>query len=703
MLCNFCACINIDQVYTENKGYEHHRSYFDLDVSADAGCELCDLIRRSQGPYGGILSRDFEQGLGHNQIFCRPVKNHAKAGGLIRLFFAQYGRQKDDDRLESLCFVFTTAGEYLPRKYSHFSQSDIGADDPAAALVRGRPLSDTCSSEACFSLATAWIERCLRDHLTCPKASSTNLPTRVINVGSSSSDEEPFLFLSEGHRGEWVTLSHCWGTTTLPLQTTTQNLDQNRQKLPLSELPLTFRDAVMITRRLGYQYLWIDSLCILQDSREDWLSESVQMRYIYSKAILNIAVEASRDCNEGIFRQGNIERQLHLSPVKVDCYSSSRNIRGSMYFRQRRIMGDRFTRGPLSNRAWVLQEEILSARVLRYSSEQLTWSCRSIECDEEDPTTNNTNSGRGGKEIFNISEAGETRSTVIPRSARSNAIEFPERMSLLRRWWYKVVDDYSCRRITYVNDRLPAISGLAREFHVRTGYQYKAGLWQEDMHRGLIWSATGMGKRSSSEYIAPSWSWASVDFTECGERSFRTLYPYRAGWEFSFSRLTADASIEQVCIRNAYEGDAFSQVTSGYLIISGEWRAFDHWKDLPRPFFTRKFNGQYQRDLHLTELIRQGIFLGKDERPPTQIVCSLDCEPGSDNQNPDLSSRHIIYLKIGRIFDTYASDDYLGVLYALMLEPTTGHADIKEFKRIGIAQIPDELSESWPTCRVKII
>ncbi|RDW57689.1 hypothetical protein BP5796_12490 [Coleophoma crateriformis] len=652
MLCNFCACIDIDQVYTENKGYEHHRSYFDLDVSADAGCELCDLIRQSQGPYGGILSRDFEQGLGHNQIFCRPAINHAKAGGLICLFFAQYGRQRDYDRLESLCFVFTTA------------------DDPAAALVRGRPLSDTCASEACFGLATAWIQRCLRDHLTCPKASSTNLPTRVIDVGSSSGDEEPFLFLSEGHRGEWVTLSHCWGTTTLPRQTTTQNLDQNRQKLPLSELPLTFRDA---------------------------------MRYIYSKAILNIAVEASRDCNEGIFRQGNIKRQLHLSPVKVECCSSSRNIRGSMYFRQRRIMGDRFTRGPLSNRAWVLQEEILSARVLRYSSEQLTWSCRSIECDEEDPTTNNTNSGRGGKEIFNISEAGETRSTVIPRSVRSNAIEFPERMALLRRWWYKVVDDYSCRRITYVNDRLPAISGLAREFHVRTGYQYKAGLWQEDMHRGLIWSATGMGKRSSSEYIAPSWSWASVDFTECGERSFRTLYPYKASWEFSFSRLTADASIEQVCVRNAYDGDAFSQVTSGYLVISGEWRAFDHWKDLPGPFFTQKFNGQYQRDLHLTELIRQGIFLGKDERSPTEIVCSLDCEPGSDNQNPDLSSRHIIYLKIGRIFDTYASDNYLGVLYALMLEPTTGHANIREFKRIGIAQIPDELSEGWPTCRVKII
>lgn len=100
------------------------------------------------------------------------------------------------------------------------------------------------------------------------------MPTRVIDV--TREGQEPRLHLTNSRKGEWVTLSHCCGKERY-LATLTTNID----RILLSDLPPNFQDAIMITKELGYQYLWIDSLCIIQDSPEDWRAESVKMGSVY--------------------------------------------------------------------------------------------------------------------------------------------------------------------------------------------------------------------------------------------------------------------------------------------------------------------------------------------------------------------------------------------------------------------------------------
>lgn len=210
--------------------------------------------------------------------------------------------------------------------------------------------------------------------------------------------------------------------------------------------------------------------------------------------------------------------------------------------------------------------------------------------------------------------------------------------------------------------------------------------------------------RHTSKYIAPSWSWASLDFTQCGDTIFRESFPYDVNYYVSFDRVQEEASVERMHLVNV-NNDQFGQVLSGYLIMRGQWRDFDHWKDVPQPFFNGMHYGDWQdqRNLHLPERIKAGIHGEVETALPGQIVCSLDCIPGSKGVGPDLSSRGIIFMKIGRLFDVHVtSSTYNGVSYALMLEPIDG--DSEEFRRIGIAQIPDDfgMTEGWPTRRVKI-
>jgi Heterokaryon incompatibility protein (HET) len=118
------------------------------------------------------------------------------------------------------------------------------------------------------------------------------LPTRVIDVGLPEASTEPRLIISNGRDGAYITLSHCWGVpdpSKPPLLTTAANLSAMIKEIPLESMPLNYRDAVVTTRKLSFRYLWIDSLCIIQDSVEDWEAESAKMGEVYQNAQLTIA------------------------------------------------------------------------------------------------------------------------------------------------------------------------------------------------------------------------------------------------------------------------------------------------------------------------------------------------------------------------------------------------------------------------------
>ena len=131
----------------------------------------------------------------------------------------------------------------------------------------GVKLQDHATSDSSYRLITNWIENCLWNHIKCHQRHQV-LPTRILNIRK----ENPVLQDGNGINARYVALSHRWGSK--PTITTTKaSIKDWQHNIPMSELPRTFQDAITVSRILGVDYLWIDSLCIIQDSTEEFVND----------------------------------------------------------------------------------------------------------------------------------------------------------------------------------------------------------------------------------------------------------------------------------------------------------------------------------------------------------------------------------------------------------------------------------------------
>ena len=137
------------------------------------------------------------------------------------------------------------------------------------------------------------VSKCSHDHPNCPGNSPTKLPTRVIEI----IDEDHLRLASEQPDGLYAALSYCWGGHQ-PFQTTRETSTSNFQGFTLVGLPKTLQDAILLTRKLGLQFLWVDSLCIVQDDSDDKAKELSKMAEYYTKAHITICA-ADEKCTTG--------------------------------------------------------------------------------------------------------------------------------------------------------------------------------------------------------------------------------------------------------------------------------------------------------------------------------------------------------------------------------------------------------------------
>lgn len=156
------------------------------------------------------------------------------------------------------------------------------------AEIVGRPIQSDPMSNESICMIQGWIQECDTSHPKCHQHSNGKLPTRLIDVGSADESTQPRLVNSDGRSGHYVALTHVWGGL-VPVRTLKESLVKYMCKLPLPFLPSNFTDAITITRRLGIQYLWIDALCIIQDSTQDWEAECANMGDTYRNSVLTIA------------------------------------------------------------------------------------------------------------------------------------------------------------------------------------------------------------------------------------------------------------------------------------------------------------------------------------------------------------------------------------------------------------------------------
>lgn len=144
-----------------------------------------------------------------------------------------------------------------------------------------------------------------------------------------------------------------------------------KKHIPLHTLSKTFQDAVEVTRRLGIRYLWIDSLCIIQDSAADWDTEAIQMEYVYNNCFFNIAATHSANGEGGLFTRRD---PLVNLPVRVQATYDGEEPKFLMSINANRWV-EAFEREPLNTRGWVIQERIFSPRICHFTSNQVIWEC----------------------------------------------------------------------------------------------------------------------------------------------------------------------------------------------------------------------------------------------------------------------------------------------------------------------------------------
>ncbi|RAL62017.1 hypothetical protein DID88_002506 [Monilinia fructigena] len=512
--------------------YRHHISTAALKASSESGCEFCTLIWESRSKKEQDTAVDmWLDETGQGQIFIGTGSSSVVKRESPYILVSQRPANSSPRNLCNL-EVFTGV-DSIARQESSFI---------------GRPISARSDSPDCYSLAKQWLAVCSRDHKDCGPI-KTRCPTRLINVGST--DTNPILD-ENSDRGdcEWIALSYLWGGDGY-LKLEEQTYESLKNGIPVEDFPATLRDAVLITRELGLKYIWIDALCIRQDSKDDWKAEAGRMRDVYAGATITIVAANSNSTSAGIhFPRPDKIHAAATCTIPWDSNTSVSLRSVSHISRQDAKSSSWFTRG------WTFQEGLLSPRTLSYSRDQMIWEC-AFHTEDESGHVGLLDQKYDSKDLLHklrkkqtnkLSRAMQNLSlqtyTLLSEIDNHRAkLGFPSRrisatgVNMQESWgldpylrWSEMVEQFSVRNLTYKTDVLPALSGIAREFSMITKDTYIAGMWRSYLLASLLWSRQALRKSakvSESEidlqffthidwkkresYVAPSWSWASIN------------------------------------------------------------------------------------------------------------------------------------------------------------------------------------------------
>lgn len=480
---------HISCVYTRQE--EYSSVTFDQIESSSASCRLCCLYRDIiLSVVGGCLPSLFEG--------SRDEAEH-------RLILEQLviSHEWDDLTLNILENRVTLA---------LFRDEDTETDRDFT--IQGRHFSPgfrigrRTNSGKSLERAQKWLLECLTSHAcTRPGSAGTPLPKRLLDVQGSAHDPIR-LIETKGHEQPYVCLSYRWGSPAhKQLKSTVRTIKDHMVKINWDDLPATFQDAVAVCRSMEVTYLWIDSLCILQDfdgiefdeleaTKQDFARENSVMARTYQNSHFTISADLSSHMDSGIFSTLPIDD--HRIEVTADDGSSA-----FLYIRQCvNHFGDETI--DLETRGWTFQEFLLPLRVLHFGEFDIEWRCKShltCECGQLDRE-------RSGQASWH-------RHHFIDEAAKP----VPEDLEGALRWWETAIHFYTSRQLTNPSDKLPALSGLAQLRKQARGGVYLAGLWQDSLIHDLCWyhtldynvATSGRVGRRPAEYRAPSWSWASVD------------------------------------------------------------------------------------------------------------------------------------------------------------------------------------------------
>jgi hypothetical protein len=367
-------------------------------------------------------------------------------------------------------------------------------------------LSPSTKSASTLSLAQKWIADCTANHPRCNILDRKTrwYPTRLLDCGTSRTLDECCRLVESdnAHLDEpYMTLSHCWGLVDC-LKLTTENYSQLSDVIALLSLPKLYQDAVYIVRILGIRYLWIDSLCIIQegDNSVDWRHEVTLMSEVYLNTFCNISAADAPDSNHTMFhsREPSLFRPESLT-LEVDGLCVPHLIFDEQFWTIE------CSCARINTRAWVLQERLLSPRLLHFGENQVLWECREKDAAEICPNGMPPNLKpplRSFKSIFH----------------GSSTLGFPQGSLDGYKIWSNIVEAYTACELTFPSDKVVALSAIAKVMASILNDEYVVGMWRRYLEQELMWAAIDSPTVSDEDthfgsriYRSPSWSWMATN------------------------------------------------------------------------------------------------------------------------------------------------------------------------------------------------
>jgi hypothetical protein len=444
-------------------------------------------------------------------------------------------------------------------------------------LVNDQEIPLSTSDPRCLSLARTWLTDCVRSHTKChhPRATQQFYPTRVLNLGSNPNDTSCRLQNcgAEPPNGPYCTLSHCWGNGKF-FRLTKATSHKLESGIPVESLSKTFQDAILAVKSLGSQYLWIDALCIIQDSEEDWRYEAARMSDIYARSYCNIAATDALN-GEGCL----VDRAVSMvRPCLIDGSAFTKVAAVPYTVAYDDFWSMNLLNAPLHQRGWVLQERLLSPRTIHFGNEQILWECRGGTACESYPRGIPKQLVNPHAKTWRLFDSLPEKQTAPTPKADTPLFESFLPYSI----WSQTVERYMECKLSNPRDKLVAIAGIAQKVAQVTEENYLAGLWDNrELAIQLLWhvltrrQADNSPSQRPSVYRAPSWSWACLEATIVWD------------WPTAYDKILININEALVVPRNK---DPMCEIQDGALRIRG--CLFEAKVEIARV----KTNGLYDED-----------------------------------------------------------------------------------------------------------
>jgi len=552
-LCRTCRNFDLYSFYRDPFGFRGYM-YSSAVEAANRNCSFCafmvdcfeDGVRQRNRPMTDEKWRD-------NLWIHLDLRSHASRVDVvtgtsslmvagIRAFLAP-----ENHTLPRVYFSLRTPKPIVTLNFHVLADRDTPASQ--SEDVVGRYPGEDAESDDYTGIITTWLRDCQQSHPRCKLSWSgsqlistgeSKLPTRCIEVHPGGFR----LQETAGQRGSYIALSHRWTTDTEISRTTTTNLGTRLQELP-EILPYVFLDTFYLARRLGVRYVWVDSLCIIQegDDGEDWRREAVRMSDYYQGALMTV-VASSASPEHGLFppkitptpRLARLPYRNRAGQREGFFYVSSYNLDMDQQYQQQVQRSELLTRG------WVFQEWLLSQRIVYFTPSGMFMECQSKAPQNE----------RGeGTELWQdeIPSADPTNPGSIPPSREKQQ---SQKMSYAlittaaegySNLWFDIAEAYSTLALTKAEDRVIALAGVAKEFRgaleavkpnprqsgpsseaiQKQGLAYLSGIWLRDIHHSLLWQQNPPFTKHCNPPARvsgfPTWSWTSVPCPVTWERT----------------------------------------------------------------------------------------------------------------------------------------------------------------------------------------